>query len=289
MWPRAVGQVQELAALCYRCRVPMVPFGTGTGLEGGVNAVQVRAPGPPPPGSACPAVPSPCGAPRQGGVCFDLSRMDAVAELSLEDFSVAVEPGVTRKALNSRLRGTGLWFPVGTVGSGARPGARGRGAGLGVLGTAGGLVALGVLEGLGCPWGWGRCVRKSAGRPRGRGGVVVPGPLRVPMGVPWSPGLLGSPWGWGARGAEVPVGCWGRSGTGGVVPWCQGCQRVPAELGLPWPMVCWDSRGTGDAVVPEVLQLPTGVPWSRGCCGSPLRCRGLRNGRGVWWGWGRGC
>lgn len=52
----------------------------------------------------------------QGGVCFDLSRMDAIAELSLEDFSVTVEPGVTRKALNKHLRGTGLWFPVGTVG-----------------------------------------------------------------------------------------------------------------------------------------------------------------------------
>ncbi|RLV62708.1 hypothetical protein DV515_00019027, partial [Chloebia gouldiae] len=50
----------------------------------------------------------------QGGVCFDLSRMDAITELSLEDFSVAVEPGVTRKALNKHLRGTGLWFPVGT-------------------------------------------------------------------------------------------------------------------------------------------------------------------------------
>ncbi|XP_065497305.1 probable D-lactate dehydrogenase, mitochondrial isoform X4 [Caloenas nicobarica] len=87
VWPQAVGQVQDLAALCHRCRVPMVPFGTGTGLEGGVNAVQ-------------------------GGVCFDLSRMDAITELSLEDFSVAVEPGVTRKALNSHLRGTGLWFPV---------------------------------------------------------------------------------------------------------------------------------------------------------------------------------
>ncbi|RMC09153.1 hypothetical protein DUI87_14160 [Hirundo rustica rustica] len=87
VWPQAVGQVQELAALCHRGRVPMVPFGTGTGLEGGVNAVQ-------------------------GGVCFDLSRMDAIAELSLEDFSVTVEPGVTRKALNKHLRGTGLWFPV---------------------------------------------------------------------------------------------------------------------------------------------------------------------------------
>ncbi|XP_064015867.1 probable D-lactate dehydrogenase, mitochondrial isoform X2 [Pogoniulus pusillus] len=87
VWPQAVEQVQELAALCHRCRVPMVPFGTGTGLEGGVNAVQ-------------------------GGICFNLSRMDAITELSLEDFSVMVEPGVTRKALNNYLRGTGLWFPV---------------------------------------------------------------------------------------------------------------------------------------------------------------------------------
>ncbi|XP_017679650.1 PREDICTED: probable D-lactate dehydrogenase, mitochondrial [Lepidothrix coronata] len=92
-WEIGLHLVQELAALCYRRRVPMVPFGTGTGLEGGVNAVQ-------------------------GGVCFDLSRMDSIAELSLEDFSVTVEPGVTRKALNSHLRGTGLWFPVGTAGMG---------------------------------------------------------------------------------------------------------------------------------------------------------------------------
>ncbi|KAF1675999.1 putative D-lactate dehydrogenase, mitochondrial, partial [Pygoscelis papua] len=40
VWPQAVGQVQELAALCYRYCVPMVPFGTGTGLKGGVNALQ---------------------------------------------------------------------------------------------------------------------------------------------------------------------------------------------------------------------------------------------------------
>ncbi|XP_052541254.1 probable D-lactate dehydrogenase, mitochondrial isoform X1 [Tympanuchus pallidicinctus] len=87
VWPRDVEQLQEMVALCYQHRVPMVPFGTGTGLEGGVNAVQ-------------------------GGVCFDLSRMVAISELSVEDFSVAVEPGVTRKALNAHLRGTGLWFPV---------------------------------------------------------------------------------------------------------------------------------------------------------------------------------
>ncbi|NXS61643.1 LDHD protein, partial [Brachypteracias leptosomus] len=66
VWPQAMGQVQKLAALCHRCRVPMVPFSTG--LEGSVNA-------------------------KQGSIHFDLSRMDAITKLSLEDFSVAVEPG----------------------------------------------------------------------------------------------------------------------------------------------------------------------------------------------------
>lgn len=162
MWPQAVGQVQELAALCYRCRVPMVPFGTGTGLEGGVNAVQVQAPprhplpGPCPRalgGQPCPAAPVP---PCQGGVCFDLSRMDAIAELSLEDFSVTVEPGVTRKALNSHLRGTGLWFPVGTVGTSEQPG-----------GPRG--------------WGWWRH-RRCGGTPVGLGMLGALGVLGVPMG-----------------------------------------------------------------------------------------------------------
>lgn len=80
----------------------------------------------------------------QGGVCFDLSRMVAISELSVEDFSVAVEPGVTRKALNAHLRGTGLWFPVGTGGAGQRGvtlGAGLRGPGCwehwGMLGTMG--------------------------------------------------------------------------------------------------------------------------------------------------------
>ncbi|KAM9269038.1 LOW QUALITY PROTEIN: putative D-lactate dehydrogenase, mitochondrial [Cariama cristata] len=117
VWPQAVGQVQA-AQLCYRCRV-LVPFGTGTGLEGGVNAVQVQDPhlGTPsvPPclgGLLVPGRAQPLRCPRdRDGVCFDLSRM-GITELSLEDFSVAVEPGVTRKTLNDHLRGTGLWFPV---------------------------------------------------------------------------------------------------------------------------------------------------------------------------------
>eukprot|EP00074_Homo_sapiens_P109386 XP_024305947.1 probable D-lactate dehydrogenase, mitochondrial isoform X6 [Homo sapiens] len=50
--------------------------------------------------------------PNQGGVCVNLTHMDRILELNQEDFSVVVEPGVTRKALNAHLRDSGLWFPV---------------------------------------------------------------------------------------------------------------------------------------------------------------------------------
>ncbi|XP_062997200.1 probable D-lactate dehydrogenase, mitochondrial [Elgaria multicarinata webbii] len=87
VWPQNVEQVSLLVTTCYSRNVPIIPFGTGTGLEGGVNAVQ-------------------------GGVCFNLTQMDQISRLNTEDFTVAVEPGVTRKSLNSFLRGSGLWFPV---------------------------------------------------------------------------------------------------------------------------------------------------------------------------------
>ncbi|XP_062968271.1 probable D-lactate dehydrogenase, mitochondrial isoform X4 [Cynocephalus volans] len=53
-----------------------------------------------------------CSKSQQGGVCINLTHMDRIVELNSEDFSVVVEPGVTRKALNTHLRDTGLWFPV---------------------------------------------------------------------------------------------------------------------------------------------------------------------------------
>lgn len=46
-------------------------------------------------------------------MCFNLTQMDRILQLNTEDFTVAVEPGVTHKALNSYLRDSGLWFPVG--------------------------------------------------------------------------------------------------------------------------------------------------------------------------------
>ncbi|CAI5668167.1 unnamed protein product [Oreochromis niloticus] len=87
VFPRCVEEVSALAKVCHKHRLPIIPFGTGTGLEGGVGAVK-------------------------GGVCFSLRNMEQVLDLHPEDFDVTVEPGVTQKALNAYLRDTGLWFPV---------------------------------------------------------------------------------------------------------------------------------------------------------------------------------
>ncbi|XP_071972989.1 probable D-lactate dehydrogenase, mitochondrial isoform X2 [Engystomops pustulosus] len=87
IWPQNVEQVSKVASLCYTHNIPIIPFGTGTGLEGGVSALK-------------------------GGVCFDLTRMDKILNLNTDDFYVTVEPGVTRKTLNAYLRDSGLWFPV---------------------------------------------------------------------------------------------------------------------------------------------------------------------------------
>lgn len=131
VFPRCVEEVSALAKICHRHRLPIIPFGTGTGLEGGVGAVEVS-------GKSvlkwsfvrdaiitvrfiesyrvrsysC-YICNPYIFVWKGGVCFSVRKMDQVLDLHPEDFDVTVEPGVTRKALNSYLRDTGLWFPVG--------------------------------------------------------------------------------------------------------------------------------------------------------------------------------
>ncbi|KAL5466820.1 hypothetical protein EMCRGX_G030971 [Ephydatia muelleri] len=87
VFPTHVDQVSDIAKLCTGERIPMVPFGTGTGLEGGVGAVK-------------------------GGLCVDLTRMSSVIEVCSDDFYCTVQPGVTRQSLNSAIRDTGLWFPI---------------------------------------------------------------------------------------------------------------------------------------------------------------------------------
>ncbi|MBB4122315.1 FAD-binding oxidoreductase [Martelella radicis] len=79
--------VKTAVKLCAEHKVPVIPFGTGSSLEGQVNA-------------------------PEGGICFDLSRMNRVLEVNAEDLDCRVEPGVTREDLNDYLRDTGLFFPI---------------------------------------------------------------------------------------------------------------------------------------------------------------------------------
>ncbi|MGI9350841.1 MAG: FAD-binding oxidoreductase, partial [Rhizobiaceae bacterium] len=79
--------VQETVRICAEYKVPIIPFGTGTSLEGGVNA---------------PA----------GGISIDLNDMDQILSVNAEDLDCVVQPGVTREALNQHLRDTGLFFPI---------------------------------------------------------------------------------------------------------------------------------------------------------------------------------
>ncbi len=80
-------EVVEAVNLCAEARVPVIPFGTGTSLEGHVNA-------------------------PFGGVSLDLSRMNRILAVHEADLDCTVEPGVTRKSLNDHVRGMGLFFPV---------------------------------------------------------------------------------------------------------------------------------------------------------------------------------
>jgi D-lactate dehydrogenase (cytochrome) len=85
--PHTTEEVQEVVRLCAAERVPVVAFGTGTSLEGQVNA------------------------PR-GGICLDFREMNRVLAVHAEDLDCVIEPGVTRKQLNEYLRDQGLFFPI---------------------------------------------------------------------------------------------------------------------------------------------------------------------------------
>jgi D-lactate dehydrogenase (cytochrome) len=83
----STGEVQAIVAACARHRVPVIAYGTGTSLEGHISA-------------------------PHGGISVDLSQMNAILEVNVDDLDCRVQPGVTRKQLNQHLRDTGLFFPI---------------------------------------------------------------------------------------------------------------------------------------------------------------------------------
>jgi D-lactate dehydrogenase (cytochrome) len=80
-------EVQKIVQVCARHGTPIIPFGTGTSLEGHISA-------------------------PNGGISLDVSRMNKVLRVNEADLDVVVQPGVTRKQLNEYIRATGLFFPI---------------------------------------------------------------------------------------------------------------------------------------------------------------------------------
>jgi D-lactate dehydrogenase (cytochrome) len=86
-FPLTTEEVQAVVRTCAALRVPIVPFGAGSSLEG--HVIPVR-----------------------GGISIDLTRMTRIVRLSVDDLDVTVEAGVTRKQLEKHLATTGLMFPL---------------------------------------------------------------------------------------------------------------------------------------------------------------------------------
>ena len=87
IFARSTEEVSDIVRVCAEYEVPVIAFGTGTSLEGHVNA-------------------------PHGGISIDLSQMNEILAVHAEDLDCVVQPGVTRMTLNTYLRDTGLFFPI---------------------------------------------------------------------------------------------------------------------------------------------------------------------------------
>ena len=79
--------VADAVKLAAAHRVPVIPFGVGSSLEGHLLAVQ-------------------------GGISIDVSRMNQVQSVNAEDLTITVQPGITRLAVNAAVKSEGLFFPI---------------------------------------------------------------------------------------------------------------------------------------------------------------------------------
>src|ERR671918_641319 len=87
VYVKSTEEVRDVVNICRRHRVPMIPYGVGTSLEGHILAIQ-------------------------GGVSIDLSQMNQVLAVHEQDLDAVVQAGVTRKQLNEFIKHTGLFFPI---------------------------------------------------------------------------------------------------------------------------------------------------------------------------------
>jgi D-lactate dehydrogenase (cytochrome) len=87
VFPETNEEVSKVLKLCDDNKIPVVPFGTGTSLEG--NAVG-----------------------NPNGITISLEKMNKILSVNAADFDCRVQANVTRKQLNEYLREDGVFFPI---------------------------------------------------------------------------------------------------------------------------------------------------------------------------------
>ena len=87
VWVNDTNEVRDIVQVAREYRVPIIPFGAGTSLEGHTNA-------------------------PEGGLSIDFSNMNRVLTVNDRDLDCVVQAGVSRKALNDYVRDQGLFFSV---------------------------------------------------------------------------------------------------------------------------------------------------------------------------------
>ena len=87
VFPETNEEVSKILKLCNEHKVPVVPFGTGTSLEGHVVG-------------------------NENGITISLEKMNKVLSVNGNDFDCRVQANVTRKQLNEYLREDGIFFPI---------------------------------------------------------------------------------------------------------------------------------------------------------------------------------
>ena len=87
VFPQTNEEVSGILKLCNEHKVPVVPFGTGTSLEGNVVG-------------------------NDKGITISLEKMNKILEVNASDFDCRVQANVTREQLNEYLREDGVFFPI---------------------------------------------------------------------------------------------------------------------------------------------------------------------------------
>ncbi|MDC3175073.1 FAD-binding protein [Candidatus Pelagibacter sp.] len=87
VFPETNEEVSKILSLCNENKIPVVPFGTGTSLEGNVVG-------------------------NDKGITISLEKMNKILSVNVEDFDCRVQACVTREQLNDYLREDGVFFPI---------------------------------------------------------------------------------------------------------------------------------------------------------------------------------